>query len=83
MHVHKNKDSGSTVRVAVTEDVTAVDVSHDVFDGSECSFDVRSVVHSQDDTGKKLQGEEQTDQRSIAPVVVKIARGGVVEHVIG
>jgi hypothetical protein len=68
------------VKVAI--DVSTVYISHNVLNGSECSFHVRSVVHCQKYTGNNLKREEQTYKGSVASVIVKVSRSGIVEHVI-
>lgn len=42
----------------VTEYVAGSYIGHDVLNGLESSLDVRGVVHSQEDTGDKLDSKE-------------------------
>lgn len=46
MQVDQDKNGGRTVCMEVAEKVTAVNVGHNMFNGSESSIDMGGVVHS-------------------------------------
>lgn len=51
MGVDEDKDHRSAIGVKIAENVPPSHISHDVFNGSESSLNMRCIVHSQEDTG--------------------------------
>src|SRR5690606_30729206 len=82
VQVDHDEEGRSTRGVHVAQNPAVVDITHDVFDGGECSLGTGVEVHGEPDAGEDLVDQHHHGQHAEDVPEVEVLRRVVLAHVL-